>query len=265
MAKKILIKGAGEHSSGTAHRLFKCGFPVVMTETASPTAVRRSVAFCSAVFHNEVLVEDVRGIRHDLKKADQINTYARDHIPVFVDPDCTLRKIWKPDVIIDGRILKRNLDNHIDDASIVIGFGPGFVAGRDVHYVVETNRGHNMGRIIKQGSAEPNTGTPGPIAGESLNRVIRSPASGQFNAHRDIGDIVQPGDLIGAVGSDEIRAAISGVVRGLIYPGSDVFLNQKLGDIDPRSDPSFCSTISEKARCLSGSVLEIILSADLGK
>jgi xanthine dehydrogenase accessory factor len=257
---KVLIKGAGEHSSGTAHRLFRCGFPVVMTDVAWPKAVRLTVAFCSAIFDHEIIVDGVRGVGYTLNDADLLATFDWSHIPVFVDPECRLKDLWQPDVIIDGRILKQNLDNHVGDAPLTIGYGPGLIAGQDVDFVVETNRGHNLGRIITQGTAAPDTGIPGPIAGFTHQRVLRSPADGTLHAQRIIGDLVKPGEVLATVGDQPITAAIPGVLRGVVYPESPVVLNQKVGDIDPRGDPAFCHTLSDKTRTISGAALEIILS-----
>ena len=260
MRKKILIKGAGEHSSGTAHRLFRCGFRVVMTDLAWPKAVRRTVSFCSAIFEHEVVVERVRGVGYTLDEGGLLSSFDWSHVPVFVDPEGRLKDLWTPDVIIDGRILKKNLDNCLDDAPLVIGYGPGLIAGKDVDFVVETNRGHDLGRIITDGGAAPDTGVPGSIAGFAGERVLRSPAHGTLHAERQLGDLVKAGDVIGTVAGQAITAAIPGVVRGLAFPGSPVVVRQKVGDIDPRGDPSFCRTLSDKTRTISGAALEIMLS-----
>ncbi len=254
--KKVLIKGAGEHSSGTAHRLFRCGFDVVMTEIAQPTAVRRAVSFCTAAIDGECVVEGVRGVR-----CETLGEHA-GFIPVLIDPDCRVRESWRPDIVIDGRILKRNLDNSMDDAPLVIGFGPGLVAGRDVHVVVETMRGHNLGRIITDGPAMANTGIPGASKGFTYQRVLRAPADGAFETRFDIGDMVEAGQVLGTVAGREVVAAIAGVIRGLIYPGTVVWEGLKIGDIDPRGDVGYCTALSDKTRTLSGAVVEIILSWD---
>lgn len=260
MQTKILIKGAGEHSSGTAQRLFRCGFRVVMTELAWPSAVRLTVSFCSAIFERQTVVEGVKAVGYTLNDADLLAGFDWSHIPVFVDPDCRLKDLWAPDVIIDGRILKRNLDNHVGDAPLMIGYGPGLVAGKDVDFVVETNRGHDLGRIITQGSAAPDTGVPGSIVNFTHQRVLRSPADGPLHGERRIGDMVQAGDLIATVTGVPITAPIPGVLRGLAFPASPVVLNQKVCDIDPRGDPAYCHSLSDKTRTLSGAALEIILS-----
>jgi len=279
MRTKVLIKGAGEHASGTAHRLFRCGFGVVMTDVEHPTAVRRAVSFSSAIGEKEITVEGVAGVGYALDGAGSLEAFDWRHIPVFVDPESRLVKLWQPEVLIDGRILKRNLDNSLDDAPLVIGYGPGLVAGQDVHFVVETNRGHDLGRIITEGSAMPDTGVPGAIDGFSVERVLRAPADGILRTERDIGDRVEAGDRIGTVEeghrsdspggpgrvlrSKESRclvAATAGVIRGLLLPGSSVAANQKVGDIDPRGVRSHCFTLSDKTRTISGAALEIIVS-----
>jgi xanthine dehydrogenase accessory factor len=297
--EKVLIKGAGEQASATAHRLFRCGFRVVMTDLERPMAVRRTVSFCSAIPDREIEIEGVLGVAHQLEQAEVLEEFDWSHIPVFVDPSCRLRAIWKPEVIIDARIAKSNLDNNCGDAELVIGLGPGLEAGRDVHFVVETHRGHDLGRIIARGTAASNTGQPGDIGGYTHERVLIAPRAGVFESRRAIGSLVRAGDVIGEVGGERISAqilagisggvsagvsagvsggvsegvsagisigvsagvsaGISGVIRGLLASGSEVAVWQKLGDIDPRGDPSFCHTLSDKGRTISGSVLEVVI------
>lgn len=262
---RILIKGAGEHSSGTAHRLFRAGYQVVMTEIAAPTAVRRQVAFCQAVFDGSVEVEGVLGRRWELDAASALGDFDFSHVPVFVDAGGLLIGLWRPDVVVDGRILKRNLDNRLDQAPLVIGLGPGLEAGVDVHRVVETMRGHNLGRLIDSGLASPNTGTPGTIAGRNAERVLRAPRSGLLSARLDIGAQVEAGTLIATVDGAELRASIGGVIRGLVHDGLTVRAGQKLGDVDPRGDVAACATLSDKTRTLSGAVLEAVVAFERGR
>jgi xanthine dehydrogenase accessory factor len=247
-------------ASAVAHRLFKCGFRVLMTEMGRPTAVRRRVSFCSSIYEGEIIVEGVRGVSHSLSDLAFLQDFDWSHIPVFVDPDCSLAKIWGPEVIVDARMKKKKTDTHKGDAELVIGLGPELEAGSDVHLVVETNRGHRLGRIIDRGKADHYTGEPGKIGGYTYERVLRAPADGIFESNLKIGNKVKADDLIGFVSGSEVRAKIPGVIRGIIMSGISVSAGQKLGDIDPRSDESFCSLISDKARTISGSVLEIVVS-----
>jgi xanthine dehydrogenase accessory factor len=256
---RVLIKGAGEQASGSAHRLFRSGFRVVMTEVAEPAAVRRAVSFSTAVQEVATCVEGVGARRWDLADAGRLEDFDWTHVPVFVDPDCSLSTAWRPDVSIDGRILKHNRDNRPDDAALVIGLGPGLEAGKDVHLVVETSRGHDLGRVIEDGAAAPNTGIPGSIGGFSAERVLRAPAAGVLSTDRSIGDVVEVGDPIGLVAGVSVRAAIPGVIRGLLRDGQSVALGQKIGDIDPRGDVGFCWTLSDKTRTISGAVLEAVV------
>ncbi len=260
MREKVLIKGAGEHASGTAHRLLRCGYRVAMTELPCPQAVRRTVSFCSAVFDGRTTVQGVEAVLYGLDEVEYSRPFDASHIYVFVDPECRLRNLWKPDVVIDARILKHNLDNHLDDARLVIGYGPGLVAGEDVHFVIETHRGHDLGRIIDEGTAAPNTQTPGAIEGRTTERVLRSPSDGTFETSRAIGATLTQGDVVGFVDDHEVTATIDGVLRGLIYPGSQVTTGQKIGDVDPRGDAGSRDTLSDKTRTISGSALEIICS-----
>ncbi|MDQ7783831.1 MAG: selenium-dependent molybdenum cofactor biosynthesis protein YqeB, partial [Desulfomonilaceae bacterium] len=180
-------------------------------------------------------------------------------VPVMIDPENRSKEVLEPAVVVDAILAKTNIGTSMTDAPLVIGLGPGFCAGKDVHYVIETNRGHNLGRLIFEGEAAPNTGVPGDIAGRTSQRVLRAPSDGVFESDVRIGTGVQEGQVVGYVGTDPVRAGVSGIVRGLIRPGTTVPRNVKIGDVDPRDDVSYCHTISEKARAIGGTVLEAIL------
>lgn len=256
---KVLIKGAGDLASGIACRLFRCGFSIVMTEIAVPTTVRRTVAFSRAVYENEARVEDITGVL--CRTMEEIETAITDRkVAVIVDEACAIRKIWKPDVVVDAILAKRNLGTTITEANVVIGVGPGFTAGEDCHVVVETKRGHNLGRCIRNGSAIPNTGVPGMIGGYDKERIIRASADGSFSGAVQIGDRVVKGDIVGYVDETPIYAEIDGVVRGLLQDGVPVIKGMKSGDIDPRGVVEHCYTVSDKATAIGGGVLEGILS-----
>jgi len=258
--ERVLVKGAGEQASATAHRLFRCGYRVAMTDLERPTAIRRTVAFCSAIYEGEIEIEGVRGALHRREDVGALPDPAWDHVPVCVDPGARLVALWRPDVIVDARILKTNLDNRREDAPLVIGLGPGLEAGRDLHYVVETMRGHDLGRIIASGFSSRDTGAPGEIGGYTHERVVRAPADGVFTSSRRIGEQVAAGDVLGSVAGGEIRSRIAGVLRGLLWPGLSVTEGFKVADVDPRGDASMCTTLSDKARIISGSVLEIVVA-----
>lgn len=226
-------------------------------------AVRRGVSFCEAVFEKR---QEVEGVVACLVNAPSEieEVWASGHIPVIVDPEVRVKDFIKPDVLVDAILAKVNLGTRIDDAPLVIGMGPGFEAGRDVHLVVETNRGHNLGKVIFDGKAEENTGIPGPIEGFTSERVLRAPQAGAFRSAKEIGDTVKAGETVGFVNEAPVKAGISGVLRGLIRPGSQVKAGFKLGDIDPRGQRDYCFTISDKARAIAGGVLEATMSY-LGK
>jgi xanthine dehydrogenase accessory factor len=256
---KILIRGAGEMASGCACMLHRSGFfRILMTEIERPRAVRRMVSFCEAVYEARWTVEDVTAEKIDHVESAQ-DLWVKRLIPVLVDPEASSRKVLKPDVLLDAVLAKRNLGTHRQDTPLVIALGPGFCAGKDAHYVIETSRGHNLARLISQGSASSNTGVPAEIGGHSVLRVLRSPADGVFQSDSVIGMQVTEGQVLGHVSGEPVRSGLKGVLRGLIRPGTPVTLNFKLGDIDPRNDPAYCSTISEKARAIGGSVLEAVL------
>lgn len=255
---RVLVRGGGDLASGIAWRLYQCGFRVLITEVSRPLSVRRKVSFCEAVYDGEAVVEGIRAVRvGSVEEAPAC--WGRGEIPVLVDPDCKSRESMRPEVLVDAIIAKKNLGTSLQDAPLVIAVGPGFEAGRDAHYVVESNRGHRLGRLLSSGSAEPNTGVPGPVMGITTDRVLRAPADGVWQNTLNIGDLVKPGDRIGEVAGRAVTAKISGVIRGLIRKGIQVEQDLKIGDIDPRGNVADCFTISEKALAIAGGVLEGIL------
>lgn len=255
----VLIRGAGELASAVAHRLSRCHFRLLMTEIARPQAVRRGVAFCEAVYEGEKEVEGV--VAKLISTPDEIyRVWQEDKLPLLVDPETKVKDALKPDVLIDAIIAKKNLGTKITDAPLVIGLGIGFCAGRDVHVIIETNRGHNLGRVIPKGEAEPDTGVPGVIAGFSSERVFRVPQAGQFSTSKKIGDHVAAGDVVAFVDGMPVKTKISGVIRGLLRDGTKVHKGMKAGDVDPRGIKDHCYTISDKGRAIAGGVLEAILS-----
>ena len=255
----IGIKGAGEMASAVAWRLYMANFRnLFMMEAPDPLAVRRRVSFCEAVHDGTQTVENVTGIR--AQDIDQVQAaWQTWRIPVLVDPQWTMIDRLEPDVVIDAILAKKNLGTHRGEARLVIGLGPGFFAGEDVHLVIETNRGHHLGRIITSGPAAPNTGVPGNIGGHTRQRILRAPAAGRFVAFGDIGDRVKAGERVGTVEKATVRAEIDGILRGLIRTGTDVSKGLKIGDIDPRGDEAHCLTISDKAGAIGGSVLEAVI------
>lgn len=257
----IVIKGAGEMATGVACRLYRANFRrILMLETPSPLAVRRQVSFCEAIHEKTMTVEGIEAVRVS-EEAELQRAWEAGKIAVRVDPQGESIRRYKPDVLIDATLAKRNIGTSAADAPLVIALGPGFVAGRDCHVVIETNRGHDLGRLITAGQAAANTGIPGNIGGYTRERVVRAPADGLFTAARQIGDPVRKGEVIGRVGTAEVTAPIDGILRGLIRPGSRVTGSLKIGDIDPRGEAGYCDTISEKARALGGAVLEALLAA----
>ncbi len=255
----ILIIGAGEMASGVAHRLWRSRFRVLLTERPNPLCVRRTVSFCEAVHDGKASVEDAVGRRvDDLDGAEA--AWAAGEVPVIVDPELTVLPLFKPAVLIEASLAKANLTGlRADLAPLVIALGPGFVAPSDARFVIETNRGHNLGRIITRGPAAPNTGVPGDIDGFTWQRVLRAPDDGVFSTDRAIGDLVEEGEVVGRVGRRPVTALVGGMIRGLIRPGTEVTKDLKLGDVDPRGERAEPNLISEKARALGGSVLECIL------
>ncbi len=255
----VAIKGAGEMASAIAWRLYMAHIRrIFLLERPNPLAVRRQVSFCEAVYKGRHTVEGVDAVR--VESSTQVHTaWSKGALAVLIDPGWNALHDLSPGVCVDAIMAKKNLGTARSDAPLVIGLGPGFIAPKDVHMVIETNRGHHLGRIITSGCAEKNTGIPGKINGFTVERVLRSPQDGYFEALLAIGDLVKQGDSIGSVGKAMVRSQVDGVVRGMIRSGIQVTKGFKLGDIDPRGNIEHCATISEKARAIAGSVLEVIL------
>ncbi len=256
----ICIKGAGEMASGVACRLHAANIKrIVMLEVENPLAVRRRVSFCEAVYEGMQTVEgiDARLVSNQLEIE---RAWEQEQVAVIVDPRWYSLQQRSFDVAIDAILAKQNLGTGVHDATFVIGLGPGFTAGGDVSAVIETNRGHDLGRVIKEGSAEPDTGIPGEIGSYTSERVLRSPSHGMFSSDRAIGEPVKAGEIIGNVGNKPVVAEIDGIIRGLIRNQTRVKTGYKVGDVDPRGNPGYCTTISEKARAIGGGVLEAILT-----
>ncbi len=257
---KIILRGAGDLATGVALRLHRAGFRnLLLLEREHPLAVRRLVSFSEAVTLGSVSVEGIRAERITANDAEK--PWRRDGvIPVLVDPAGKSIASLGPDVVIDAILAKRNTGTSIDDAKLVIGLGPGFTAGEDVHCVIETMRGHGLGRVIYSGAALADTGVPGSIGGYTSERLLRAPKGGLFITSRDIGDRVQEGETLATVAGKPVIAQISGVLRGLLRTDTPVSKGTKLGDIDPRGKTDFCRTVSDKAMAIGGGVLEAILA-----
>lgn len=254
----IIVRGGGDIATGTIHRLHRCGFRLLVLESDSPTAIRRTVCFSEAIFSSETEVEGVSAAH--ISSPDQCETLWRENkVPVLIDRNADSVKALQPSAVIDAIIAKKNCGTTINMAPITIALGPGFTAGEDVHAVIETARGHNLGRVIYSGKAMTNSGIPGTIQGYNRERVLYAPSAGILKIERDIGARVIAGDTIATINATAIKAPISGIVRGMLRHGSTVHEGLKIADIDPRSEEvNNYSTISDKARCISGGVLEAL-------
>ena len=254
----VVIRGAGDIATGVALRLWRAGIQVAMTDLEKPTAIRRTVAFSQAIVHGETVVEGVTARRAE--SPDQaLELLKSGVIPVLADPEGACVPVLKPAAVVDAILAKKNLGTNITDAPVVIGVGPGFTAGEDCHAVVETMRGHTLGRALYEGSALPNTGVPGLIGGKSGERVLRAPADGIFQGVRRIGEQVREGDAAGYVDGIPMRCTAGGTLRGLLADGVPVTKGMKCGDVDPRCEPDHCRCVSDKALAVGGGVLEAIL------
>lgn len=258
----VLIQGAGDLASGIALRLYRAGYQVVMTEQPQPLAVRWTVSFCPAVQAGQAVVEGV--LARKVESIKQMQTaFEAGEIPLWIDPDLTQLPHIQPQALIEATLRKRNTGLKRGMAAWTIGIGPGFTAGQDCDAVVETMRGHHLGRVYYHGSALPNTGVPGPVGGYTHERLLRAPASGLFQPCAQIGTQVQAGQVLAWVGDQPMKAQISGILRGLLQPGLRVEAGLKAGDIDPRCEISHCYTVSDKATAIGGGVLEALLAGGI--
>jgi xanthine dehydrogenase accessory factor len=278
-----LIRGGGDLGSGAALRLQRAGWHVIITELPQPLVIRRTVAFASAIYEGSIEVEGTIGERI-ARAAEADRVWAADRIPVLIDPDRAAAAQLKPITVIDAIMAKHNTGTTIHDAPVVIALGPGFTAGVDCHAVVETQRGHNLGRVYYQGAAQPNTGVPGNLGGQDAQRAVRAPVAGVFYAQRQIGDRLKAGDLVGRVITVDVsltdsaawrlasidrdasqplgivvKTKIDGVLRGILHDGLKVPAQLKIADVDPRGETEYCFTVSDKSWAVGGGVLEAVL------
>jgi xanthine dehydrogenase accessory factor len=258
----VVLKGGGDLASGVAYRLKRCGFALIITELPAPMLVRRAVSYGDAVYTGQTTIEGITAQRVESIEAAQAMAQSAT-IPVLVDPQTTVKNRLHPQVIVDAVMAKRNTGTHISDAPLVIALGPGFLAGEDCDVVIETNRGHFLGRPIYSGQAETDTGKPGQVKGFVSDRVLRSPAEGYVQAKARIGDMISQGQRIATVAGQGVYAPFDGVLRGLVHPDVPVTVGFKIGDLDPRGVVKHCFTISEKSLAIGGGVLEAILASDL--
>jgi xanthine dehydrogenase accessory factor len=254
----VIVRGGGELATGGAHLLFRCGFPVIVLELPQPLAVRRRVCFAEAVRSGEVVVEEVPARRCEAAAIDGPHA-SRGFVPVLVDPEARCVERLRPQVLVDGRMAKRDLGTRLADAPLVVGLGPGFRVGTDVHAAIETQRGLNLGRVFWSGGAEADSGVPAPVLGVGAERVLRAPRGGLFRGSSRIGAVVAPGEQVGDVEGAPVTAGVGGLVRGLLADGVSVREGMKVGDVDPRGSDVDPGRLSDKARATGSGVLEAVL------
>ena len=253
----IVVRGGGDIATGVIQKFYRCGFRLLVLETDKPAAIRRSAALCETVYTGVATVEDVTcELISALPEMDK--SYMCGVVPMIIDPCGESIARLKPAAVIDAIMAKRNLGTHKGMASVTIGLGPGFYASDDVHAVIETMRGHDLGRLILRGNARTNTGIPGEVGGESARRVIYAPVGGEIRHFKKIGDILEAGETICAVSGESVMTPFRGLLRGLIHEGLYVLKGMKIADMDPRIDIDW-RTISDKARCVGGAALEAYL------
>lgn len=252
--KTVIVRGGGDLATGVIYRLWHAGFRVLSLEVERPLVVRRTVSAADAVFNGDCTIDGMPV--HLIRSIDEMNS--NDGVSIIVDPDADSIIRLHPDVVVDAIMAKRNLGTNMDMAPLVVAIGPGFTAKKDVHFVVETKRGHYLGHLISEGSAIPNTGIPGMEMGHSTERLLRAPCEGYLTPQKDIGDHVEAGEVVGMVGECAVYAAISGMLRGLIHSSVLVTRGLKIGDVDPRDEKKHCFSITDKALAVAGGVMEAI-------
>lgn len=255
-AGTVIVRGGGDLATGIIYRLWRVGFSVLVLETERPLVVRRTVSAASAVFDGSIKIEGMEAVLIDSVEAFDASS---EKIQVLIDPEGRAIKKIRPRILVDAVMAKKNLGTTKDMAPLVIAIGPGFSAPEDVHAVIETKRGHSLGRVITSGSAIPNTGVPGVIRGYGIERLLRAPADGYLSPARKIGDEVSCGETVAYVDRIPVHAGVDGVLRGLIHPSVYLTKGLKIGDVDPRGDPSHCFSITDKALAVAGGVLEVIM------
>lgn len=254
----IIVRGGGDLATGTIQKLARAGFRVLVLERPDPLCIRRTVSAAEAISLGAARVEDINFVR--VEDLDQIGkAWSQDEVPVLVDPLGTYIEKLRPLAVVDLSLAKKNLGMTRDLAPITIGVGPGFTAGQDVDLVIESQRGHDLGRLIFQETAAPNTGLPGLVGGYDRERLLRAPATGKVKLLEDIGSPVKEGQVLAYIGDLALVAKINGLLRGMVRDGAQVEKGQKIGDIDPRGQGIDYKTISDKARTIGGGVLEGIL------
>ncbi len=259
MPLRVLVRGGGDLGSGVVLRLHRAGFWVLVTELEKPLVVRRKVAFAEAIYTGVARVEEI--IARKVESPEEARAcFLRGEVPVIIDPAAQTRIWFQPHVLVDARLTKKGGDLLHPAAPLVIGIGPGFVAGKDCHVVIESMRGHTLGRLYWEGSAEPDTGIPESVSGYNAQRVLRAPVEGVVHTRVEIGDLVREGQLIAEVNGHEVRAPFDGVIRGLVAEGLHVTQGMKIGDVDPRQNPKFCFLVSDKSLAIGGAALEAVLS-----
>lgn len=254
----VVVRGGGDLGSGLTLRIWRSGFPVIVLEQSMPVAVRRTVCLSEAIYDGRARVEEMEGVLAEVSDVPQV--LARRAIPVLVDPDAKSLERLAPFAVVDAIMAKRNTGTVSSMAALTIGLGPGFVPGDDVAATIETNRGPHLGRVLWHRPAEPNTGTPGSVAGETVARVLRAPATGRYEQVREIGSILEMGDVVGHVAGVPVYSPFACLLRGIVRHGLPVSEGMKIGDLDPRRDPELCKLVSDKALAVGGGVLEALLS-----
>jgi xanthine dehydrogenase accessory factor len=258
MPSLIIIRGGGDLASGVALRLHRAGLNIAITELSQPLAVRRSVSFAEAIYEKQITVEGITGrlVNDPADTLKILNVLAKSQIPVLIDPDCTAAKTLNPIAIVDARMLKRPPEPLSHRAALYLGLGPGFTAPIHCHAVIETQRGHTLGRVIWEGATISDTSKPEG----NPQRVLRAPQDGVIVNHKQIGDHCEPDELIAEIDGAPVKSPLKGVLRGLIHPGLTVKRGMKIGDIDPRDDPRLCQLVSEKSLAICGGVMEALLT-----
>lgn len=258
MYEKVLVRGGGDLASAVIQKLYRSGFKVVVCELEKPKMVRRTVSFSNAIYEGKYFVEDIEAVYvRTLHEIEPVLNQGK--IPVLTIEEINVHAFYKPDIFVDATLTKKKVNYTKDYASVVVGLGPNIEAGVNAHAVVETSRGHDLGRLIFNGMAKENTHIPGDIGGYTHERVLRAPCDGIMESDKKIGDLVSKGEVVLKVDGNAVKAQIDGVIRGLIHPSVKITQGLKVGDIDPRGNTHYCFTISDKGRNIAGGVLEAIL------
>lgn len=255
----IVVRGIGDVASAVAHGLFLAGLPVVVHDVPAPLTTRRRMAFADAMFDGQARLAGVGARRADsLDALERLLAAGRELPATSLDLHGLLGWL-RPRVLIDARMRKRaEPEDQRALAPLVIGLGPNFVAGANVHLAVETEWGERLGVVLDRGATAPLRGEPRTLAGHGRERFVYAARDGCFRTHACIGARVTAGAAVGRLDAEAVAAPLTGWVRGLVRDGLQVPAGTRLLEIDPRLDAPELTGLGRRPQRIANAVLAAI-------